>query len=512
MTEQKSPSSNLTIPIRPFNENEFVEYVKKQAEGKYGVVIGVDSNSSAGRIANKLSALNSMAAEYDPSINSEYVFYTPPWNLLCHAHEGVQTTINIRTKAEGEIHRARIHMEEHPDPTCLYFQQNEMLALMRKTHNFHILVTSIPRLAHTTLTIANSLYLFVSSTYKKNSIYRMKKIKAEDITLSDIEIGGYRKVKEPSPVEILNIGWVKQINENEFLLPSLLDSILFKANTEKFNKKLEVASLKYSLFPEDLEEIPGVNYEVEPLSLPKQKLGYLPLDHSLSIKRMTGITGRNPDGNICNQLLEFKYLSEQLKKVHTAGTMALTVNWEYLKFIEKLKSRSKKMVLEYDISNCDFETFLEAFNIGRHKKLNAELGKDKVIKRIIHDFRFNHLLSPNSHWAGVEATDLTSMFYRGLKENRYDSLLVYGSQPLYHEITDNSNTNGTTKLGAVKYRNEQEQREALTRWLKVLSFFFSKSPNSNHFIQEPQFDLALKLYPELVNEYFDVKLSKLKTD
>lgn len=508
MTEQKPTPPILTVSILPYNEDEFVEYVRKQAEGRYAVVVGVDSNERARRIARKLSSLYTSVATYDPSKHLEFVLHTSPWNDICHAHEGIKATINTRTRAEGEIHRARIHMEEHPDPTCLYFQQNENMKLLFNNHYFHILVTSIPRLANTSLRIGESLYLFVPSTYKKNSIYRMKKIKAEDITLSGIELAGYRKVKAPSPIEILNVGWVKQVGEDDFLIPSLLDSILFKARTEGFNKQLEVASVKHALFPEDLEEIPGVNYDVKPVEFPKQKLVKLPLDHSLSIKRMTGITGRNSDGNICNQLLEFKHLSERIKEIHKTGTMALIVNWEYLKFIERLKSQSKKERADYDVSNCDFEAFLEALNKGRHKKLNAELGKDAIIERIIKDFKLNHLLSPNSHWAGVEAIDISTMFYVGFDMSRYDSILIYGSQPLYHEITDNYNTNGTTKLGAVKYRNEEEQREVLTRWLKGLSFFFSKSPISTHFIQEPQFDLALKLYPDLVGEYFDIKSIK----
>lgn len=147
MTEQKPTPPILTVSILPYNEDEFVEYVRKQAEGRYAVVVGVDSNERARRIARKLSSLYTSVATYDPSKHLEFVLHTSPWNDICHAHEGIKATINTRTRAEGEIHRARIHMEEHPDPTCLYFQQNENMKLLFNNHYFHILVTSIPRLA-----------------------------------------------------------------------------------------------------------------------------------------------------------------------------------------------------------------------------------------------------------------------------------------------------------------------------------------------------------------------------
>ncbi len=300
------PTQSLKINLLPYQADRAKAYISGLIDGstsyeaRHGLV-AVPNNEDAEELAEYISSLLDIKIvpliSFDPILNYNHILFTQSYNKLCNADNEIKAKIQEEVSKRGERSRGSSHDEYHKDVNCPYHQQKLKMGSLYKT-DFYVLITTIERLAHVKFSehpFSKNITIWLKDGYRKDfNIYPSKiegKIEhpfvgfeareSEDlwghprkqlfpkykrtpiqIEYTDEIISGYRKVKSASSPRIMDIGWVKETAE-DFIIPSNLSLVFLNAISQGYKYKLNLLSVHYGIFKDELEVIDGCEIETD---------------------------------------------------------------------------------------------------------------------------------------------------------------------------------------------------------------------------------------------------------
>jgi hypothetical protein len=516
------PTQSLKINLLPYQADRAKAYISGLIDGstsyeaRHGLVT-VPNNEDAEELAEYISSLLDIKIvpliSFDPILNYNHILFTQSYNKLCNADNEIKAKIQEEVSKKGERSRGSSHDEYHKDVNCPYHQQKLKMGSLYRT-DFYVLITTIERLAHVKFSehpFSKNITIWLKDGYRKDfNIYPSKiegKIEHQFVGFEEREsedlwghprkqlfpkykrtpiqieytgeiISGYRKVKSASSPRIMDIGWVKETAE-DFIIPSNLSLVFLNAISQGYKYKLNLLSVHYGIFKEELEVIDGCEIETDSRvdRKPKIKSVETTIQVNLNAARARTLTKSLPTlKHFLVLLRKWRYEPIDIAFIH-----------ENLKELgEAVKSRSNEA-----------KTILENYN--DFEKNSQE----------IKNLRHHYLIGPSSNWNRIRIEDPQNALYDEyyLLEGNPKTALIYGTPRFINKGYSKEELDSFSAVNKIVSLPPEEQRkEFFERYCKRLAYLLNLYGFEKTYIVDPYFQYGIKFYSELFAHYFDVEI------
>ncbi len=444
----------------------------------------------------------------------ETIYFTDSLQKLCNSDSETIRIMLEKIDKKGAKFTSKIHLEFHPDPQCPYAIQNKRLYELLTQHlDFHLLITTINKTAYNPSSLSvNEIHIVLNQAYYKKSkewkndfiTHSQKKPKPEDFNnarsnVSD-SINGYYRVND----ENLPFTWFKCNEDDTIQIPSTLEELFLNltfAKRTRFVAQIIIHSRDAYIDHSYLPTFEGIEYVDFGRPPNHSQFLYFPQFH-MSSKKWKKM-------NLMDRLLMFREIDRLVKYVanHHEGKIALLLDPEmndFLKFIKGYRSSKIRAQIEH-LANYIIDKerlqFIKDINVGRKKKITAEVSSYEAIIMVIADFYKNHLaVDP---WTRVEYTTSDIAFYDW--DFPPDVILMINTNYQFYQAVQMVSDGRTLdyhsiKEGGITFTDIEIGRSVCEVYVKTI-ISLSTTPLSNTkfvYIADPLFTHWTKTYPSII--------------
>ena len=520
-----NPTQNLKIHLFPYQEGMAKHYIAGMILGSTSFIsrrqlVAVPNNEDAEKLAKYISSLLDVKiaplAVFDSRLHHDHIVFTQSYDKLCNADIETKMKIEKDVNKNGEKTRGKAHDKYHKDVNCPYHQQKLKMNELYRT-DFYALITTIERLAHINFgksPLSKNITIWLKDGYRDDfnirpsktrgktqdyetgyeeyesedqwghtGKWRLPKYKSKPIQIeyTGEEISGYKKVKDASYPRLKDIGWVKEEEEN-FILPSNLSLVFLNAISQGYKDEINLFSVHYGIFKEELEVIDGCEVEevVAPSSNernPKIKLVKTERPINLNATRVRTLKESLPT---------LKLFLTLLRNWKADPIDVAFIHYNLKELGETIKSTSNK-------ANTRLEEYLDFEENSREIK----------------NLRYNYLNGLKSDWNKIPMEDPQIALYDEYVsfKNNPKTALIYGTPRFINKGYPKQELEYFHPLkSGIVLPSKEKQKEFFEKFCKRLAYLLNLYRLEKTYLIDPYFQYGVEKYPELFGQHFDIEM------